>query len=606
VGLSSAAVTASILVVIGEIGLVMRFLVVLVMCWARPSPDGVGYWAPPSKEHWMVEARPGRPVRRGPRRRGLTLASEILLLQLVIIVVALAAGIGASVWVERQRVDDEYGQRALAIAGSVAATPEVQAALSGSGPKTAVQSLAESVRHASGATFVVVMDRNGVRYSHPNPSLIGQPADDSGPALDGRPWIGPDNGSLGPSIRAKAPVFSGGRVVGVVSVGFHENILGTAFTRGLPTVAITVGSALALAVIGSLLLARRVKRKTFGLEPEEIGRVLEQREAILHGIREGTIAVDLKGRVTLVNDEARDLLGLDAGCVGRPVDDVLPAGRIRAMLHGESSGVDEIVVDGERVLVANRMPVAASGGVIGYVVTLRDRTELEGLVRELDSVRGLSDALRAQAHEFSNRLHTLAGLIETGHHDEALSLITEESTAHQELAEQLLRQVDHPILGALLVTKSVIAAERDIDFRLAADSNVSGDIGEPRGLVTIVGNLVDNAFDAVSALPAAALRRVDLSMRIEGSTLAIDVRDSGPGIDPSLGLAIFDEGVSSKSGPGRERGLGLALVRHVVQRRGGVIDVVNEAGALFRVRLPVLAAPTETEAPVAAASSSAS
>jgi two-component system CitB family sensor kinase len=554
----------------------------------------------------MVEARADRPAKRGMRRPALTLVSEILLLQLGIIVVALAVGIGASLWMERQRVDDEYGQRALAIADSVAATPEVQRALTGSGPTAATQTLAESIRHASGATFIVVMDRRGVRLSHPNPSLIGKTADDVGPALDGHPWIGNDNGSLGPSIRAKAPVFSGGSVVGVVSVGFHEDILGSAFTHGLPAVAITVASAFALAGIGSLLLARRIKRKTFGLEPEEIGRVLEQREAILHGIREGTIAVDLRGRVTLVNDEARDLLGLDAACVGRLVDDVLPAGRIRDMLHGESSGVDEVVVDGERVLVANRMPVAARHGVIGYVVTLRDRTELEGLVRELDSVRGLSDALRAQAHEFSNRLHTLAGLIETGHHEEALSVIMEESTAHQEQAEQLLRQVDHPILSALLITKSVIAAERGIDLTVADDTMVSGDLGEPRGLVTIVGNLVDNAFDAVSSLPATARRRVDVSMRVEAATLAIDVRDSGPGIDPGLGTAIFDAGVSSKSGPGGERGLGLTLVRHAVQRRGGTIDVVSEGGALFRVRLPLPNPTVGPETPAVSASAGAS
>jgi two-component system CitB family sensor kinase len=518
----------------------------------------------------------------------LTLASEILLLHLAIIMAALVVGVVASLWMAARHLDDEYGQRALSIAQSVAAVPGVGSALSGASPTGSVQPLAEAVRRSSGATFVVVMNRQGVRLSHPNPALVGQTVTDVGPALDGKPWIGHDDDSLGPSVRAKAPVFDPkGGVIGVVSVGFREDLVQSALSNELPAVGITLGSALALAALGSFVLARRVKRKTFGLEPAEIGGLLEHREAILHGIREGTVAADLRGRITLVNDEARDLLGLDASCVGRHVDDALPGGRIRDMLHGGTAGIDEIVVNGERVLVANRMPVAARGGVIGYVVTLRDRTEIEGALRELDAVRGMSDALRAQAHEFSNRLHTLAGLIEMGRRDDALRLITEERTAQQELAETLSRQVDHPILSALLLSKSVVAAERGIDFRLTPETRVSGDLGDERSLVTIAGNLVDNAFDAVTALPATTPHRVELSMRIEGNTLAIDVRDSGPGIDPALGAAIFDEGVTSKSANGRQRGLGLALVRHAVQRRGGVIDVVNDGGAVFRVRLPI-------------------
>jgi two-component system CitB family sensor kinase len=528
------------------------------------------------------------------RRPRLTLASEILSLHLAIILAALVVGVAASLWVAGRHLDDEYGARALSIAQSVAAVPAVSNALLAEAPTNAVQPLAEGVRRSSGATFVVVMNRDGVRLSHPNPALIGKTVTDFGPALDGRPWIGHDNDNLGPAVRAKAPVFdSDGHVVGVVSVGFREDIVQAALTSEFPAVGITLGSALALAAAGSFLLARRVKRKTFGLEPEEIGRVLEQREAILHGIREGTVAADLRGRITLINDEARDLLGLDASCVGRPVDDALPDGRIRDMLHGDAAGIDEVVVNGDRVLLANRMPVAASGGVIGYVVTLRDRTEIERALRELDSVRGMSDALRAQAHEFSNRLHTLAGLIEMGRMDEALRLITDERTAQQQLAETLARQVDHPILSALLLSKSVVAAERGIDFQLTPDTHVSGDLGDPRSLVTIVGNLVDNAFDAVSALPHTAERRVDLSMRMQGTTLAVDVRDSGPGIDPSLGAAIFDEGVTSKTASGRQRGLGLSLVRHAVQRRGGVVDVVSDGGALFRVRLPLELAAAE-------------
>jgi two-component system CitB family sensor kinase len=539
-------------------------------------------------------------VFRRQGRRHLTLTSEFLVLQLAIILAALVVGLVSSWMVARSRIDDEYGHRALAIAQSVAAFPTVTKALSGTAPVGPVQQVAESVRHASGATFVVVMNRQGIRLSHPIAALIGQPVTDAGPALDGKPWIGPDNGALGASVRAKAPVFdAGGHVIGVVSVGYREDIVFGGFLSELPAISVTFGSALALATAGSFLLARRVKRKTFGLEPEEIGAVLEQREAILHGIREGTIATDLRGRISLINDEARDLLALDEACIGRSVHDVLPPGRIRDMLAGESGAKDEVVINGERVLIANRMPVAARGGVIGYVVTLRDRTELVGALRELDEVRDLSDALRAHAHEFSNRLHTIAGLIEMGRHHEALAMITEEGTVQQELAESVARRIENPVLSALVLSKSVVSAERGIDLRLSEDTKVNAGIGDNRDLVTIVGNLLDNAFDAVAQQPPDRQRRVDLSIHADSSGIAIDVRDSGPGIDPGLGTAIFDKGVTSKSANGSPRGLGLTLVRHAVERRGGVIDFVNDGGTVFRVRLPAAVQSLEAAGTVA-------
>ena len=526
---------------------------------------------------------------RGQGRPRFSLASHILSLQLGVILAALVVGGVTSSWVARGRLDDEYGNRALVIAQSVASTPTVRDALAGVGPAPAVQPLAEAVRTSTGANFVVVLDRVGVRLSHPNPSLIGQPVDDIGPALDGIPWIGPDDGSLGPSIRAKAPVFdTAGHVVGVVSVGFPEATVSTALAHELPAVGITLGTVLALAAGGSFLLAGRLKRQTFGLEPAAIAGLLEQREAILHGIREGMIATDLKGRVSLINDHALDLLGIDSDGAGRQVDDLVPAGRIRDLLHGGPARPDEVLAAGDRVLVANRMPVVGRGGVIGYVVTLRDRTELVDVLRELDSVRGLSDALRAQAHEFSNRLHTIAGLIELGRDDEALRLITADTTSQQALADDVARRIENPVLAALLLGKSVVAAERGVELILSDDSHVSAEIDDSRALVTIVGNLIDNALDAVATQPPGADGRVRVTLRSEANDMAIEVRDSGPGIDPAIGTAIFDAGVSSKSNTARHRGIGLALVRQAVERRGGSIDVASEGGAVFRVRLPAM------------------
>ena len=207
-----------------------------------------------------------------------------------------------------------------------------------------------------------------------------------------------------------------------------------------PQVGIFLVIALALGGVGSVL-ARRLKRQTFGLEPREMVGLLEQREAMLHGIREGTIATDRQGRITLINDEARRLLRLPEDAEGRRLENLLPAGRVHDILTGEASGTDQVVIARDRVLVVNRMPVIVRGETIGWVVTLRDRTELESMVRQLGDARSLTDALRAQAHEFSNRLHTIAGLVEMGRYDEAIRSSTESSAVSQELTESLIERV---------------------------------------------------------------------------------------------------------------------------------------------------------------------
>lgn len=249
------------------------------------------------------------------------------------------------------------------------------------------------------------------------------------------------------------------------------------------------------------------------------------------------------------------------------------------------------------MLVVSRMPVVVRGRTIGHVATFRDRTELESLLRELDNARSVSEALRAQAHDFSNRLHTIAGLIELGRQEEAIQLTTESSGVSQELTESLLERVGDPVLGALLLGKSSVATERGIQFRLTPDSRLDGDAGHPRDLITVVGNLIDNALDAAATSSNGRPRWVEVSIRKADGDVLIQVHDSGPGIsDGDLGR-IFSEGYTTKiAPPGSRRGLGLALVQQVAARRGGEVTVINKGGALFTVRLPLTAKPVSVGA----------
>jgi two-component system CitB family sensor kinase len=307
---------------------------------------------------------------------------------------------------------------------------------------------------------------------------------------------------------------------------------------------------------------------------------------MLHGIREGAITLGPAGRITMINDEAQRLLGVGGDVVGAGVGEIVPAGRVHDVLTGRVAGQDEVVVLGDRVLVANRMPVELRGRSIGAVVTLRDRTELDALSRELHDVRKLADAMRAQEHEFQHRLHVISGLIELGRYEDAVQEINRSSLLHQELAASLVDRVGDPILAALLLGKAAVASEHGVQLDVHA-AELPGELEDVRSLVAMLGNLIDNALESASA--GAAGGHVDVTLHVEAGDLVISVHDSGPGVDPALTEEIFRDGFTTKvaSGSERTRGLGLALVSQEVQRRRGTIQVENLDGARFTVRLPL-------------------
>jgi two-component system CitB family sensor kinase len=519
------------------------------------------------------------------------LSTQILLLQLTIIVVTVGIGVVVALLQARRELDHAAGRRSLVIARTVAAIPEIPRALALRHPERVIDPIAERIRRATDASFVVVTNRGGVRYSHPDKSKIGQslandPGEPIAPVLAGHEFVGAQTGSLGRSARAKVPLRdAGGRVVGMVSVGVLERNVSDELFSILPVLLIPTGIALLLGAGGAALVARRVKRQTFGLEPKEIAALFEQREAVLHGIREGTVTTDVDGRITLANDEAKRLLGLSNDVVGRQLVDVVPVGHVREVLAGRVEGPDNVVLVDDRVLVVNRMPVELRGRNVGAVVTLRDRTELEGLLRELNDVRSLADALRAQEHEFSHRLHVIAGLIELGRYSDAVEFIQQSSLVHQALVASIVESVGEPTLLALLLGKAAVASERGIDLEVGEGTRLPEDYPDARELVTVVGNLVDNALDSVGATGGGS---IEVTIRDEPEGVLVRVRDTGPGIDPALMDVIFRDGFTTKvaTGTGR-RGLGLALVSQTVKRRrGGWVQVENEGGAVFTAFLP--------------------
>ncbi|MEU9035976.1 ATP-binding protein [Streptomyces sp. NPDC048352] len=526
------------------------------------------------------------------RRLGLPrrAVSQILLTQLAIAAGVAVLATGLFLAPLSGQLDDQAMRRALAIAQSAAADPSLAAGLlrSGPTPDSPVQSAAERIRRATGAEYVVVVDLDGIRRSHPSAERIGRPVStDPGDALAGHEVMEIDEGTLGRSARGKVPlVAADGEIVGAVSVGIAYDSVRDRLLGAIPGLLAYAGGALAAGALAAWLLSRRIHRQTRDLAFSDIAGLLAEREAMLHSIREGVIALDRDDRVRLVNDEAVRLLGLapaGAGTLaGRPLDEVLGAGRTTDVLTGRVTGRDLLTVQGPRVLVANRAPTADGGAV----ATLRDRTEVEHLSRELDSTKGLIDALRAQDHEHANRLHTLLGLLELGLHEEATAFVTEVVGVHRTTAEQVTEKVHDPLVAALLVGKATVAAERGVALRLAPPTLLPDRLVDPGGLVTILGNLVDNALDAAAG-SAAPLVEVDI--RAQGRTAVLRVRDSGPGIPAGRSEEIFTEGWSTKQPAAhRERGLGLALVRRLAERQGGSAraGAAEDGGAEFSVVLP--------------------
>ncbi|RPK41869.1 Sensor histidine kinase DpiB [Streptomyces sp. ADI92-24] len=525
--------------------------------------------------------------------------SQVLLMQLAIATGVTVLATGLFLAPLSAQLDDQAMRRALAIAQSAAAQPEMAESLltTDPAPLGPVQSAAERLRRATGAEYVVVMDRRGVRWSHPDSSRIGKlVSTDPGEALAGENVMEIDSGTLGRSARGKVPLRdASGRIAGAVSVGIAYDSVRARLLAAIPGLFAYAGGALAVGALAAYLISRRLQRQTHDLGFSDIAALLAEREAMLHSIREGVVALDATGRIRLLNDEAQRLLGLGPEASGRPLTEVLGAGRTADVLAGEVAGEDLLTVRGSRVLLANRMPTADGGAV----VTLRDRTELEHLGRELDSTRGLIDALRAQDHEHANRLHTLLGLLELELHEDAREFVTEVVGVHRATAEQVTEKVRDPLLAALLVGKATVAAERGVALRMVPGTLLPDRLVDPRGLVTIVGNLVDNALDAASGSGGAL---VEVGLRAEGRTVVLRVRDSGPGVPSGQRESIFTEGWSTKDLPAHgKRGLGLALVRRLAERQGGsaAVDGADGGGAEFTVVLPE--AMTEAESDKAGA-----
>lgn len=587
-------------------------------------------------EFVLVTQRPGRFGR-------LSLAGQLLVVQMVILLGVLVTVALVSLAQSESTFTRTEGRRIAAIAEQVASTPIVRAEMSPGGVVNVLPTITQSVVTQYDVTSVTLADADEVARVSSDPTIDKTRIPLGAPAVgEGASWTGVMDVQGERMLVAQSPllydppatgpaVLPVGAQLGTVMVAVRmpsalDRLQGA--SSYLPTY---LGIALVLGGVGSWLLARRIKRQTLGLEPAEITGLAESREAMLFGLAEGVVALDTNERITLVNNVAQRLLDLPEHAVGMRLDDLPIGPRLRDVLRGvtdesESSdavvgaddggeaddatgdGADDATGDGAgdrartrprdqvvlrrgRVLVMNRMEVSKDGRPLGSVTTLRDRTELADLEREIGSFRSTTELLRAQAHEFANQLHTISGLIQLGEYDEVVGYVDAVSEHRAQLDLTVSRRIRDTAVTALVMAKAAQATERRVELRVSDDTSL-GRVGprDSADVAAVVGNLVDNAIDAAASSDGPD-KWVELTIRQDASSLEVSVVDSGPGIAPEVVTEVFTHGYTTKAARAGERGIGLALTRLICQRRGGEVEVENTpTGAKFVARLTVEAA----------------
>lgn len=536
------------------------------------------------------------------RRRSGTLARRLFFMQLALIVIVCTALSITSYVSTLASARQSTSERVLSIAETLAHDPFVIESVEASGDSDAsaqLQPYALTVISTADVDFVTIMDRDRTRYTHPDSQQLGKHYIGSiDQALSGESQVEEYVGTLGESMRAIVPITdSSGEVTAMVAVGVTLKTLSVARAAALPQIIIVGLAAIALGGLGSWVLSRYLRRVTLGYGPEQLKSLFAFYDSALHSLREGLILVDDDGRLVLYNDEAAELLGLPDPDDRTPIPlaEVALPSSVSSLLSSGRDAVDEIHLTRDRVLVVNQRQASQpdrggfSGGGAdsgGTVATLRDRTDIQELTGELETMRTLSEALRAQTHEHSNRLHTVATLIELGRTREALDFAVHDRQESQRLTDSFVGSLDEPFITALMIGKAAQANERGIELTVTATGELPPASLDARDLVTVAGNLLDNAFDAAVQ---SEERHVWADFVAADGELIITIADSGPGIEGTEIDAIFHLGASDKAVAPRTggRGFGLVLVKQAVARLGGELDVESDGGAIFTVTLPL-------------------
>lgn len=535
----------------------------------------------------MRYSLPCRKLRKRPMKLGTTV---ILMVSAVLFSVLLVVHLIYFSQISHM-TRDALADKALAVARTLANSPEIRQGLMKKPQESGIQAIAEAVRKRNDMLFIVVTDMKSLRYSHPEAQRIGQPfkGDDILLALDGKENVAINRGFLAKALRVFTPVYDDNhRQIGVVSIGLELSRVTEQINDSRGSIIWSILFGVLVGLLGTWVLVKVLKRILFGLEPYEISTLFEQRQAMLQSIKEGVIAVDDSGEVTLINEAAQELLNYR-----QSQDDA----QLSTLSHAWAQVVDlsEVLRDGtahrdeeinirDRLLLINTVPVRSNGKIIGAISTFRDKTEVRQLMQRLDGMVNYADSLRERSHEFMNKLHVILGLLHLKSYKQLEDYIIKTANNYQEEIGSLIGKIKSPVIAGFLLSKINRASDAGHKLLISHDSQLpdNGNENQVAVLITVLGNLIENALDALGHQPGG---EISISLYHRNGWLHCEVNDDGPGIEPGRIDHIFEKGVSSK---GSERGVGLSLVKQQVESLGGNIFVESEPGVFtqFFVQIP--------------------
>jgi len=445
--------------------------------------------------------------------------------------------------------------------------------------------------------YIIVVGMDGVRYSHPDPKLIGAKfvgGDEYKALKNGETYISEATGTLGKSLRAFTPIYNmnNNKQIGFVAVGtLTQSIEKSKHEAIMYLIFITLG-ALTVGIIGAFLLAQNIKKTLLGLEPEEITKLYNEKMSIIDAIHEGLVAIDKHGQITLINDSAFKILQLENKydknqIIGQKMDALFPTTRLLSITELGVPEYDKEQNINNTLIMTNRVPIKYKNKVIGAIATFRDKTEITNLAEELTGVKQILEALRANNHEFMNKLHVILGLIHIGELEEAKKYITNITEKKQKLLSEVTNKIKNPTIAALLLGKFSRAKELKVNLFIDEATNLESGLKNISNnvLVTIIGNLIENALEA-ACKSLKEDRYVNVSIQEEPKEIKILITDSGIGIEKEYINTIFQRGYTTKTG---SSGVGLSLVKDAIDNLKGEITVASQLneGTIITVILPI-------------------
>ncbi|MGD6963538.1 ATP-binding protein [Fictibacillus phosphorivorans] len=519
----------------------------------------------------------------------LPIRTKIMILTLGIVLYAILIGGVVIIGKILDIQEEELGKRAMITSRTVAQLPEVKKYIQVNKGWNEIEPVVEKIRVINEADYVVVMDMDHIRYSHPVKDMIGtvSKGSDEGAAFADHTFISKAKGEMGTAVKAFVPIKNdeleqiGVVVVGHVIPGYYE-----VFHDLTDEMTLILLLVLLFGVIGSYLLARHLKQQMFYLEPHEIVRMFEERTATFHSMHEGVIAIDNQEHITIFNDKAKSIFSVSGDVVGRQIREVIPDTRLPEIIELSRPVYNQEIRVSGKVIMSNRVPIKVKDQIVGAVAIFQDRTEVAKMAEELTGVKAFVEALRVQNHEHMNKLHTIAGLLQLGNMKKAMQYVFQISEEKGSLTRFLNQRIKNESLAGLLLSK--VGRGKELGIKVVIDNEsllkTFPDQLDQHDFVTIIGNLIENAYDALKGMRDG---RIDVSIAQDSEICAILVEDNGCGMSQEVQQHMFERGYTTKGNNGS--GIGLYLIRQIVEKGNGEIEVTSHAnqGTSFVIVFPM-------------------